>query len=122
MDSGDAANDGPDSGGMIDMFTLMDTLQTLGVDVVRANRFVASVLKARPTIVELYGRGSICRHANGSHRNLNIDGIDALDLRTCKPCGKAWDFTQTADRQEALQLVQDRRHTWVIGSPPMHCL
>ena len=107
-----------DAGEMVDMVALMDTLQVLGVDIIKANRFVASLVKSKPSLMELYGRGSICKAANGSHRNLNVLGEDALDLRTCKPSGERWDFTKRSDRMEALQLVRDRRPTWVIGSPP----
>ena len=103
---------------MVDMLTLMDTLQALGVDTVQANRFAAALVRSKPTLLELYGRGKIKDAANGSHRDLNIIGQDALDLRTCKPDGSPWDFTRKADRLEALRLVRERRPTWVIGSPP----
>ena len=74
-------------GDMIDAVILMDTLQSLGVDIIQASRFVASLVRKQPTLMELYGRGSIKNAANGSHRNLNIVGKDALNLRTCKPGG-----------------------------------
>ena len=116
-DSGPASPEPPD-GAMVDTLALMDTLQTLGVDVVQANRFVTSLLRSSPTLIELYGRGKIKDMANGSHRNLNIVGVDALDLRTRKPSGDAWDFSKKQDRLEALALIRERRPTWVIGSPP----
>ena len=80
---------------MVDMIVLMDTLQALGVDVVKANRFAAAVLRSRPSLIELYGRGSVKDMANGSHRNSNVLGEAALDLRTCKPNGQPWNFSFT---------------------------
>ena len=103
---------------MADMRSLMDTLQNLGVDVVRANRFCAAVLRNQPTLIELYGRGSIKNMASGSRRDLNVLGEDALDMRTCKPNGQPWNFALTADRMEALEIVRQKKPTWVIGSPP----
>ena len=44
--------------------------------------------------------------------------MDALDLRTLKPDGSPWNFSDPADRKYALQLVRDRKPRWVIGSPP----
>ena len=59
-------------GEMIGAVTLMGTLPVLGVDIVKAIMFVASLLRSKPTIMELYGRGSIKDAANHSHRNLNV--------------------------------------------------
>ena len=68
--------------------------------------------------MELYGRGRVKDMANGSHRNLNILGDEALDMRTCKPNGEPWNFSLKADRMEALELVRSQKPTCVIGSPP----
>ena len=103
---------------MVDMVALMDALQCVGVEVTQANRFVASLVRKKPSIMEIYGRGRIVEMANSSHRDLNVLGDLALDLRTLKPSGEAWDFTKKSDRLEALQLVRDRKPKWVIGSPP----
>ena len=56
--------------------------------------------------------------ANGPRRALNVHGIDALDLRTFKKNGDPWNFELRQDREEALQLIDDTKPTWVIGSPP----
>ena len=56
--------------------------------------------------------------ANGPRRALNVHGIDALGLRTLKNNGGPWDFNLRRDREEALQLIDDQKPTWVIGSPP----
>ena len=89
------------AGESVNMLALMDTLQTLGVDAVQANRFVASILKARVSVMEVYGRGASVRLANPKRRDLSIVGKQALDLRTVKPSGEPWDFSRAQDRQEA---------------------
>ena len=111
-------DDGTPEGAMVDMVSPMDALQTLGVDVVKANRFAAAILRSRPSLLELYGRGRVKDMANGSHRNLNMLGDEALDMRTCKPNGEPWNFALKADRMEALEIVRTKKPTWVIGSPP----
>ena len=124
------------------MVALMDILQCLGVATEDANGFAASVVRnkprfehlrtqlqaqqsflnavvgKRPTFVELYGRGKLLEASHGCRRNLNIDGLRALDPRTHKKDGTPWDFNLAADRQEALMLIDTTQPTWVIGSPP----
>ena len=102
----------------MDMISLMDTLQVLGVDVVAANGFVASVLRENTSIMEVYGRGNIVSMANTKRRDLNILGRHALDLRTRKRNGDPWDFSKEEDRLEAEKLVHEEKPDWVIGSPP----
>ena len=84
------------------MVALVDTLQTLGVDPAVATRYAASFFKraSRPkkTFVEVYGTGNIVKIANESMRNLNLDGLSALDLRTCRPDGKPWDVRKRSHR------------------------
>ena len=70
------------------------------------------------TFLELYGRGAICREANASRKDLNVRGLGALDLRTTKPDGSAWDFTKKSDRREARDLVRRVEPDFIIGSPP----
>ena len=41
------------TGEMVDMLTLMDCLQNLGVSAVDANRYVVSLVKSRPSFVEM---------------------------------------------------------------------
>ena len=116
---GDQANMEEDTGDAEMTNALMDALRVLGVEPVLASRFAyALVKKDRPSVLEMYGRGAVVHGANVGYRNLNIAGMDALDLRTKKPSGEAWDFTKPADRRLALWLVRTRRPTWVIGAPP----
>ena len=68
--------------------------------------------------MELYGRGKLLEASHGCRRNLNINGLQALDLRTHKEDGTPWDFNLASDRQEALMLIDTQQPTWVIGSPP----
>ena len=68
--------------------------------------------------MELYGQGRIIEASSGCRRNLNIQGLAALDLRTHKPDGSPWDFNLASDRQLALQLLDELKPVWVIGSPP----
>ena len=101
---------------------LMDTLQCLGVDCLVACNFAASVCRdksrfaklhreldqkarlvgsltrKRPTFVEMYGQGKIVEMANLHRRNLNLDGLCALDVRTCKQDGSPWDVNNPRDR------------------------
>ena len=56
--------------------------------------------------------------ANSKKRNLNVVGLDAVDLRTRKPCGDFWDFSKAQDRKQALDYILKHKPTWVIGSPP----
>ena len=81
----DASNDmHDDSGPAIDsdaametgmnMVALMDLLQSLDVEPVAANRFAAAVIRADPTLAELYGRGSIADLANKKRRDLIVLG------------------------------------------------
>ena len=109
----------PDDGDAQMTSALPGAFQIVGVDPVIATRAAyARVKKRRPTMMELYGRGTIVHGANVSFKNLNVHGLDALDLRTLKPSGQPWDFTKTSDHRLALWLVRTRKPTWMIGSPP----
>lgn len=93
----------------------------LGVDAMEATRCAATCVKrARPktSTMELFGRGNITGMANGRARTINIQVLDALDLRTCKRDGSPWVVTCRADRNLAVDLVKHRRPTWSNGSPP----
>ena len=117
-------NDAIDSDGQDhEMTAIMDILQTLGVEAEEANRFSARVMRIssqplNPTFVEVYGCGNIVHAANHVLRNLNVEGLCAFDLRTAKSSGDPWDFSRKADRKQALQYVQEKKPTWLIGSPP----
>ena len=114
----------PEEGMNIDSIThgmsqIMTVLQTLGVNPIEANRFAVNVIKRDlPTVMEVFGRGGIVHAANTSRRNLNVEGLDALDLRTFKQDGTPWDFDKVEDRREARELVETKCPTWLIGSPP----
>ena len=114
--------DDDDDSGDHEMIAIMDALQTLGVGPTKANRFSAKVMRVsaqplNPTFVEMYGCGNIVNAANHVLRNLNVDGLNAFDLRTAKPSGEAWDFSRRSDRKLALEYVQEQKPTWIIGSP-----
>ena len=106
-----------------EMVALMDILQTLGVEAEEANRFSSRIMRItsqplNPSFVEMYGCGNIVHAANHILRNLNIDGLCAFDLRTLKPGGDPWDFSRRSDRKQALQYIQEKKPSWIIGSPP----
>ena len=112
------------------MTSMMDVLQTLGVSAGEANAYAVQALKDKslrattfgdayqPTFFELYGHGTIVQASHGCRRNINIDGLHALDLRTCKPNGEAWDFSKAVDRRLARTMIDEMKPTWVVGSPP----
>ena len=85
---------------------------------VNAKRFIASLTDRSPTFMELYGRGKLIEAAHGCRRNLNLHGLDALDLRTCMDDGTPWDFNNAAHRRKARHMVETLKPTWLIGSPP----
>ena len=108
----DMHNDNDNADNMTDM---INVLQTLGVNALDATRYVAYIVREKPkikpeppTFIEAYGMGNIVRAA-GRHRNLNVKGLDAFDLRTCRPDGLAWDFTQLEHRKLALKIVRERK-------------
>ena len=125
--TGDDLDDGADDHVMSPM---MDVLQCLGVSAADSANYCAQVIKDspkritqfgspyNPTFFEVYGQGNIVRASHGVRRNLNVNGMRAFDLRTCKPSGEAWDFNKPSDRKEARQFVEEEKPTWVIGCPP----
>ena len=96
------------------MIAMMDVLQCLGVQPEVACGFAASIArnnsrflklhegleeKARilcattgkpTTFFEVYGQGRIIENAHC--RDLNIQGLQAMDLRANKPDGSPWNF------------------------------
>ena len=72
---------------------------------------------SKATFVEVYGR-SIFDQSQLQRRNLSVQGLGALDLRTNKPSGEAWNFLLRADRREAQELVNKLRPDWILGAPP----
>ena len=67
--------------------------------------------------MEVYGRGRIVELANTSHRNLNVLGDQALDLRTLKPNGEPWDFNRLHMRNKAVRKLLQDKPLVLIGSP-----
>ena len=102
------------------MSDLVTCLQLCGVDVAEATAFNVKAIKAskKVGVSEVHGNGTITDAANAVHRNLNIQGLDAFDLRTCKPNGEAWNFNSKADRLEALEIINRTKPRWIICSPP----
>ena len=121
---------------------LMDVLQTIGVApdtaanyaaslarnkprfhdlherMTAARRYIASLTDRSPTFMAICGRGKLIEAAHGCRRNLNLRGLDALDLRTCMADGTPWDFNLPEHRRKARHLVETQKPTWIIGSPP----
>ena len=124
---GDALHDG--DGDHI-MSLLVNVLQTNGVSASDAVGFAVNVIKDRiimpvtatsaynPTFFEMYGHGNIVKASHGSRRNLNVNGLRALDLRTSKPDGQPWDFNKSEDRKLAKAIIEIEKPVWLIGSPP----
>ena len=72
-----------------DFGAVIDLLMLHGVSPVDANRYVVSALKANHPVTfhELYGRGGLCKMAEALPKNLNVQGLRALDRRTLRPDG-----------------------------------
>ena len=93
------------------MSPLMDVLQTLGVDAAEAANFSKSIIKDvplmattfgeeyAPTFFEFDGQGNVVKESHGRRRDLNLNGLNAFDLKTNKPSGECWDFRKPADRR-----------------------
>ena len=98
---------------------MLDALIQAGVQPALAKETAHQMmaLKNRSTFVEAYGK-SITDYANAHRRNLNIDGLASLDLRSPKPSGEPWDFRKASDRREARRLVKKLDPDWLIGAPP----
>ena len=113
------------------MVSMVDILQTLGVSVGDAVAYAVKATKDKvpvygvvtgqsynPTFIEVYGHGTIVQASHGCRRSLNVNGLNALDLRTSKPNGEPWDFSKASDRQLARSMIEEQKPTWVVGSPP----
>ena len=102
-----------------DFRTVTSLLVHHGVEPVEAQRFVTSTVRAhnKKSFFEMYGQGGLSRTAE-VYKGLNVVGLRALDLRTLRPDGKAWDFSRRSDRDWAFKLVQEEEPDWIIGSPP----
>ena len=111
-------DDHPD--GSDNMNDLVTCLQLCGVDVAEATAFSVKAIKAikRVAVSEMYEHGTITDAANSIHCNLNIQGLDAFHVRTCKPNGESWNFDSKADRLEALEIINHTKPRWIICFPP----
>ena len=104
------------------MVDIANALMTLGVDALLSNQVAKDAVKRRresipATFFEVFGRGGVVQQAD-NHRNLNIKGLNAMDIRTLKPDGTPWNFNLKTDRQLAIRMVRESRPTWLICSPP----
>ena len=99
---------------------LVDALIAYGVTPVDAHKAVLSMTtKATPTtFYEVYGRGELTKQAHLHRRNLNIQGLKVLDLRTLRPNGGHWDLSQRSHRDEAWALIERDNPDWIIIGPP----
>ena len=104
------------------MVAMIDCLQTLGVRPEHANRYAASIIRKHQipptTFYEAYGTGNIQRMAAANLRNLNVTGLAALDLRTCRPDGHPWDVRKRSHRRDAYRMVREDNPDWIVGRPP----
>ena len=53
-----------------------------------------------------------------TRRNLNIKGLDAMDLRTTKPNGDTLKFCKREDRRLARDMIEKQNPDWILGAPP----
>ena len=85
---------------------MMSALMANGVTELHAKIAALSMNQREPTatFIEVYVR-SISGQSLHSRRNLNIEGLDALDLRTTKPNGEPWNFLKREDRKKARNLI-----------------
>ena len=49
--------------------------------------------------------GPQCERQMAHAANLNVQGLGALNIKTTKPDGGNWDFTNRSDRREAIDLA-----------------
>lgn len=65
------------------------------------------------------GRGEITKQAQQCRRNLNLQGLGVVDLRTHRPNGGGhWDLSLRTHREEAWALIEKENPDWVIIGPP----
>ena len=108
-------DEGPESQYTMDV----DLLLQLGCEPVDACRLANRPLRHdihAISLMEAYGRGGLTDEATRSP--LGIKGLGALDLACKKPNGDNWDFSRSADRREAMNLVEQCDPDWIVGSPP----
>ena len=80
-----------------DFRDVVSLLISHGVEPIEAQRYVTSVVKPKPcddasaTFFEVYGQGGLTRAAK-RFPNLNVQGLEVMDLRSLKADGTPWDF------------------------------
>jgi hypothetical protein len=101
------------------MSSMVDSLVAEGADRHGSQIYAATVTGSRTeaSFVDAYGRGSIMAAANLRRRNLNIQELAALDLRTVKKDGTPWNLSNKKDRREAERLIDELNPTWIVGLP-----
>ena len=72
---------------MVDQNAMVNALLVAGVKPAHAAEVASSMYSVRSSFIEVYGK-SIRDQLLVTRRNLNIDGLNALDLRTLKPNGE----------------------------------
>ena len=104
-----------------DMTTVMNIIQTLGIEPENICNVASAVVRnspGRPTFIDAYGRDKEVELSHTLRRHLNINGLAAFDKRTLRPDGQYWDFTRRSDRVLALKVVRGTKPTWIVGSHP----
>ena len=93
-----------------DMVALGGVRQTPGVEAEMATRYATDMAcrhrQPGPTLAEMYGWDKSVDCATGSARNLNDQGLGALDLHTCKENCDPLDFTKKSGREIALMYAK----------------
>ena len=103
-----------------DIDLIVDMIVLKGVAPVEAKTVMCNITRANMPVTfhEVYGRGGLSQKANKLPASLRVKGLRAIDLRTTRPDGEAWDFTRKADRKLALRLLDEEDPEWVVGAPP----
>ena len=79
--------------------------------------FIETSASAPTTFMEVFGGRAICHEANTTRRNLNLDGLDALDIRTLKPDGTPWGLLSPTPGGGELPAMKPTR--FLTSSPQM---
>ena len=87
--------------------SIADVLQTLGVDAGDYAGCACAIrhVPARPDGVEAVGIGNCVKLADGEARDLNIDGLCAMDVRTTRPRGDARHADTRSGRRLACRML-----------------
>ena len=61
-------------GAMVGMSATMETVQVICADAIKTIMHVSSMLRNKPSLIEMYRRGNMCNTANERHRGLDVLG------------------------------------------------